>query len=408
MNPNRQTRDTKQREDVTLYLSLLAWTKWKWFRKDGSVEVGMWGVASESNPGHIVDMLIPAQVCHAAETNPTAVGLADMMEDAMDLGIPPSRLMPYWFHTHPGHSCHPSGTDEATLEGMLKDHMFVVMGIMAANEDVYVRYTQVKPFPFVSDMELKVVTPGVDSVEELRKIQEGLSGGWQSEYNAKITVAVREPTVISLGNTLPGSYKWGYQGGTATTQGDAYLFDDDYYATPQVTGLAADAGSIFFGDDPKESLPSELERTGVIKAEDGPDGFAKLEERCRAMGVEFKVIGSGWEYPSTFDQLSCPVSFVDKFGSRYWFDVFQELFVNARDDRDSLDKFQFQEGQTKAVVPLWEFNGRLYYVDVEESDSFQNGFIAWLDVFHSRELDLDIENYVESAAERKHVATVAT
>lgn len=382
MYPNTQNQDDRLLKPIPLYLSLLAWMRWKWFRKDGSTEVGMWGIASEQNPAYIRDMLIPHQVCNSVETDPTPTGLADMVDDAMDMNVPPSRLLPYWFHTHPGSSSSPSGTDESTLKGMLKDHPFVIMAILASNEDVYARYTQTKPFSFTAPMDVRIVAPVEGNTDDLQKIEAGLNGGWQKEYTEKISV--HKATIFTTtGQTDRDKENWfrRYQPREFGTTGS-----NVQAAATQPLKLEEKAPSVLFPQTDNSANTADLVSQHISsKAVD------ELNEYYGQFQISMVIVGAGPDYPKKIKDLPIPCTFRDKDNDEMCFDLLTERFYDTH--CREYTGVSFPEHKPVQELPVWAYDGDLYYVEptLTVFSHGPEGSVMWVNSYTGESLDKQVE-----------------
>lgn len=121
-----------------IMLKLQAW------RDMGTTEVTGFFITEKDNIFKVIDALIVKAKCTAATVDIDAEAIEQMYIEQSQKGIYPDQLM-IWWHTHPGNSATPSGTDEATFKSLGKDRTLNVMYILAqgGNEFAQVSVTDI-------------------------------------------------------------------------------------------------------------------------------------------------------------------------------------------------------------------------------------------------------------------------
>lgn len=190
----------KQWSRTTLRLSPLAWCHWQFLAHAGETEAAAFGITSPDDPLKVERLWVPKQECTWAFCETAEGQFNEMVEWAFDAGVAPSRVGKIWFHTHPGTSPNPSGTDENTFEDDFGKCELSVMAILARGGDTYAR-VQFKAGPqFVIPVEVEWDELDTDELAAAMV-------GWKEEYAAKVTKA---PERIYVPSTQVTHLPWDF------------------------------------------------------------------------------------------------------------------------------------------------------------------------------------------------------
>ena len=122
-----------------LRLTPYAWAKLLFLRDVGPVEIGGFGISSQSDPLLVRDVRLVAQKCDWANVVLDDAAVADFFDEQVDLGRSPEEFGRIWVHTHPGDSPRPSQTDEETFARVFGGCDWAVMFILAQGGQNYAR-----------------------------------------------------------------------------------------------------------------------------------------------------------------------------------------------------------------------------------------------------------------------------
>jgi proteasome lid subunit RPN8/RPN11 len=103
-----------------------------------------------------------------------------MFDEQVDLGRKPEEFARLWIHSHPSDCPEPSDTDEETFERVFGNCQWVVMFILAENNQVYTRLSfNVGP---CSQVEIPVM------IDYCREFGPSDIKKWDAEYKANVTI----------------------------------------------------------------------------------------------------------------------------------------------------------------------------------------------------------------------------
>jgi proteasome lid subunit RPN8/RPN11 len=103
-------------------------------------EVGMFGLTDEQDPMRVRDFVLTKQRTTPVQVDFDDVGISDYhYEYGMTRQLSPDLYFAHWWHTHPGSSATPSGTDEETFSRVFAQRGWAVMGIMSRTGEFYAR-----------------------------------------------------------------------------------------------------------------------------------------------------------------------------------------------------------------------------------------------------------------------------
>ncbi len=85
------------------------------------------------------DIVLVKQQCSSVTVALNDAAVADYFDQQTDAGLSPQQFGRVWFHTHPGSSPLPSGTDEATFARVFGPSDWAVMAILARGGSWYAR-----------------------------------------------------------------------------------------------------------------------------------------------------------------------------------------------------------------------------------------------------------------------------
>ncbi|RLF68218.1 MAG: hypothetical protein DRN26_00130 [Thermoplasmata archaeon] len=122
-----------------LRLSPYVWAKLTYLRDLGDTEVGAFGISRSDDPLAVIDLFTVKQKTTAATVEFDDIGIADFFEDQVDAGRKPDEFGRIWFHTHPGMSANPSGTDEKTFREKFGKCDWSVMAILGKGGEMTAR-----------------------------------------------------------------------------------------------------------------------------------------------------------------------------------------------------------------------------------------------------------------------------
>jgi len=123
---------SKLADKPTLMFSPYAWAKLMWMRDHGPTEVGGFFLFDSPYSFRVVDLLMCKQTCNSAHVEFDDMGLALMLEDLVfEKKIDQRCWKGMWWHTHPGDSAQPSGTDEQTFREKFGELELAMMFILA-------------------------------------------------------------------------------------------------------------------------------------------------------------------------------------------------------------------------------------------------------------------------------------
>jgi hypothetical protein len=116
-----------------------AWAKFLFLRDAGETEVGGFGISSWADPLLVKDVVLVSQQATLTFVAFDDAAVADHFDRQVDAGRTPDEFARIWLHTHPGHSPHPSPTDEETFGRVFGTCDWAVMGILARGGATYAR-----------------------------------------------------------------------------------------------------------------------------------------------------------------------------------------------------------------------------------------------------------------------------
>ncbi|WP_145286455.1 MPN domain-containing protein [Pirellulimonas nuda] len=134
-----QTKRARTRPRRSLRLTPHAWAKLRFLRDAGPTEIGCFGVSDPEDLLLVRDVTPVRQACSAVSVAFDDAAVADYFDQQADAGLSPQQFGRIWFHTHPGASPHPSGTDEATFARVFGPADWAVMAILARGGGWYAR-----------------------------------------------------------------------------------------------------------------------------------------------------------------------------------------------------------------------------------------------------------------------------
>lgn len=100
------------------------------WRDMGDTEVTGFFVTEQGSINEVIDAVIIKAECSMASVDISAESLEKMYFDMTEKGIYPAQLQ-IWWHTHPGNSASPSGTDQTTFAELGQDRARNIMYILA-------------------------------------------------------------------------------------------------------------------------------------------------------------------------------------------------------------------------------------------------------------------------------------
>ncbi len=134
-----QTKRGKPRPRRSLRLTPYAWAKLRFLRDAGPTEIAGFGVSDPEDLLLVRDIVIVRQSCTSVTVAMDDGAVADYFDQQADAGLSPQQFGRIWFHTHPGVSPHPSGTDEETFARVFGPADWAVMAILARGGAWYAR-----------------------------------------------------------------------------------------------------------------------------------------------------------------------------------------------------------------------------------------------------------------------------
>jgi hypothetical protein len=105
----------------------------------GDTEVGGFGISAADDLLLIEDVRLIRQWCCPVTVKFDDEAVADFFDAQVDRGLAPERFARIWIHTHPGHSPHPSSTDEETFARCFDSADWAMMFILARGGQTYAR-----------------------------------------------------------------------------------------------------------------------------------------------------------------------------------------------------------------------------------------------------------------------------
>lgn len=159
------------------------------------------------------DLWIPPQVCNAVHNKFKQEMQGRMDKFALEEGLKPWQYSAIWFHTHPGGSASPSGTDEMQWnEPIMQNRQYTVMGIISRDgSDQYARL-RVRDWGIECEIDMEVDF----------SLESGKSdfAAWAMEYRENVEIFKPEPVVVvegeqALGFTVGGPIPRGYYQGNS-------------------------------------------------------------------------------------------------------------------------------------------------------------------------------------------------
>jgi proteasome lid subunit RPN8/RPN11 len=121
----------------TLRFTPYAWAKLLFLRDHGPTEVGGFAITEPDDPTFVQDIRLVKQQCTGVTVAFDDDAVADFFDEQVDQGRHPANFGRIWLHTHPGHSAHPSGTDEETFARCFGRADWAVMFILASDGQTY-------------------------------------------------------------------------------------------------------------------------------------------------------------------------------------------------------------------------------------------------------------------------------
>jgi len=102
-------------------------------------EVGGFGITQADDLLFVTDFALIKQKVTAVSVSFEDESVADFFEDQVETGRKPEQFARIWLHTHPGDSCEPSMTDEATFTRVFGSCDWSVMCVIAQDGSSYAR-----------------------------------------------------------------------------------------------------------------------------------------------------------------------------------------------------------------------------------------------------------------------------
>lgn len=138
MNATQQPRRLDCRSP-RLVFSPLAWMKLQHFCHAVDVEIAGFAITRPDDPLYVEEFVTVRQKNSAVTVEMDDQAVADFLDRAVDAGLPPSRVMRIWIHTHPGSSPEPSHVDETTFARVFGRCDWAVMFIVDRAGNTYAR-----------------------------------------------------------------------------------------------------------------------------------------------------------------------------------------------------------------------------------------------------------------------------
>lgn len=168
----------------SLKMSPVAYLHWQYLCHAGPTEVAAFGIAAADDPLKIERLWVPKQECTPAFCETDEGEFNELLEWAFDNSVAPNRVGRVWFHTHPGSSATPSGTDENTFLKEFGKCDFAVMAILARGGQTSCRL-RLMAAGGVS-LEIPIEVCWNEMSKELGELVKEASTEWESEYAARV------------------------------------------------------------------------------------------------------------------------------------------------------------------------------------------------------------------------------
>jgi len=201
-----------------------AWAKLIFMRDQGSTEVAGYGVSSIEDPLLVTDFMLVKQESSAATFDFDDEGLADYVDDMIDLDFQPAEFLRIWIHTHPGNSASPSSTDETTFAEKFSDSDWAIMFILAKGGETTTVLKYKQP-------QCRINIP--NSVDFNEEFGESRKEEWKEEYK----LCVKEKTYKKKKGTSKKK--------KIANKSNTFLFDDDDWEIDEEYGSEEDLVNLF-------------------------------------------------------------------------------------------------------------------------------------------------------------------
>jgi proteasome lid subunit RPN8/RPN11 len=144
------------------------------WRDFGNTEVTGFFVTEKDNESNVIDAHLVKAKCSATTVHMKPDDIGDFYHRQIAQKIYPDQLQ-IWWHTHPGNSASPSGTDETTFEDLGKDRTFNIMYILARGGQEFAQLSVTdKRTKYMIKEKMTIAHPNVawseiDSYEKLKE-----------------------------------------------------------------------------------------------------------------------------------------------------------------------------------------------------------------------------------------------
>ena len=186
--PRREANDDRGRDpraDPVLRFSPHAWAKLLFFRDRGQTEIGGFGITPADDLLYVEDFITVQQSATVAGVTFEDGAVGEFLDDQVDAGRQPARVLRIWCHTHPGSSPEPSCVDEETFSRVFGSCDHAVMFVLACGGKSYARLRfNVGPG---GDVKIPV------EVDYSRSFASSDFDEWEAEYKANIKVRREYP-----------------------------------------------------------------------------------------------------------------------------------------------------------------------------------------------------------------------
>lgn len=175
--------------------------KYATLRDMGGTEVGGFAVTPRDNFLLVEDLILPKQIVSPVSVEFDGVDIGELYDKMSDAGLHPAQYSRIWWHTHPGDSAKPSGTDESTFREDYGNQSHAVMLILSQTGEFYCRLKRNADngLPGMT-LELNVE---VDWSAECPPVDAAARDAWREEYRQSVFEEVLHKWVPSA----PGVHK---------------------------------------------------------------------------------------------------------------------------------------------------------------------------------------------------------